>query len=169
MSDLLELSSIESGKTELVPGTLDVSSLAASLIRESASRFEERELEIHQDVEGEAVAWADASAVEQVLTNLLENATKYTESGGRIEVLVRGGERMVTVEVRDTGIGIPEADLARIFERFYRVDKARSRAQGGTGLGLAIVKHLVQSLGGEITVESRVGEGSSFRFTLPRA
>ena len=82
---------------------------------------------------------------------------------------VEGDPSTVTISVQDTGIGIPEADLGRIFERFYRVDKARSRRLGGTGLGLAIVKHLVQSLGGEIWVESELGRGSTFSFTLPKA
>ena len=90
----------------------------------------------------------------QILSNLLDNAIKYTEPGGKIRIRVEGDARRVRVAVADTGAGIPERDLARIFERFYRVDRARSRALGGTGLGLAIVKHLVQGQGGEITVES---------------
>ena len=106
--------------------------------------------------------------MEQILRNLLDNALQYTEAGGRVEVAVRGGEKALSVSVADSGIGIPPEDRDRIFERFYRVDKARSRALGGTGLGLSIVKHLVQSQGGEIRVESEVGKGSCFIFTLPR-
>ncbi len=119
--------------------------------------------------QGSALAWADPQAVEQILTNLLDNAVKYTTAGGRIGVSTEEDGDFVRVRVRDTGIGIPEDDLARIFERFYRVDKARSRELGGTGLGLSIVKHLVQQLGGEISVESEVGRGSTFSFTLPSA
>jgi two-component system phosphate regulon sensor histidine kinase PhoR len=169
VSDLLELSTIESGKAELERGPVDVAQLVASLIRDSASRFEEKRLQVTHAVKGPPIAWADGRAVEQILLNLLDNAVKYSNEGGRIHVSVEGGPRRVTVRVADTGIGIPQSDLARIFERFYRVDKARSRALGGTGLGLAIVKHLVQSLGGEIRVQSELGKGSTFSFTLPAA
>jgi two-component system phosphate regulon sensor histidine kinase PhoR len=120
-------------------------------------------------VVGYTLAGADRRAVELVLPNLLDNAARYTEPGGRIAVGVVGAADVVRVEVTDTGIGIPPEDLPRIFERFYRVSKARSRDLGGTGLGLAIVKHLVQLLGGEVFVESEVGKGSRFSFTLPRA
>ena len=138
------------------------------MIRDVEPRCAERQLELRCEIVGDAKAWADPRALEQILTNLLDNAVKYSEPGGEIEVRVEGGEDRVRVVVRDSGIGIPEDDLTRIFERFYRVDKARSRALGGTGLGLSIVKHLVQSLGGEISVESRLGEGSTFSFSLPR-
>ena len=113
------------------------------------------------------MAWGDARAVEQILTNLVGNATQYTGAGGRIDIRIENGSECVTVEVEDNGIGIPAQDLDRVFERFYRVDKARSRALGGTGLGLSIAKHLVECLGGEISVESELGKGSTFRFTLP--
>src|SRR5262249_28525606 len=103
---------------------------------------------------------ADEEAIRLILDNLLDNAVKYTPERG----WVRGGwsttERRVAIEVADSGIGTPRADLPRIFERFYRVDKARSRELGGTGLGLAIVKHLIQAIGGTINVTSRVGEGT---------
>jgi two-component system phosphate regulon sensor histidine kinase PhoR len=169
VSDLLELSTIESGKAGLELGPVDVALLVASLIRDSASRFEEKRLEVTHELKGSATAWADGRAVEQILLNLLDNAVKYSNEGGRIHVSVEGNSRRVTVRVADTGIGIPQSDLARIFERFYRVDKARSRALGGTGLGLAIVKHLVQTLGGEIRVQSELGKGSTFTFTLRAA
>ncbi|MSV29895.1 MAG: HAMP domain-containing protein [Bryobacterales bacterium] len=118
------------------------------------------------DVSGIAVR-ADAEAVHQILSNLLDNAMKYTPEGGRIALRasVKGGR--VDVSVADTGVGIPAEELPRLFERFYRVDKARSRELGGTGLGLAIVKHLVLSHGGEVRVESELGRGSTFYFTLP--
>jgi two-component system phosphate regulon sensor histidine kinase PhoR len=167
--DLLELSTIERGRIRLEPVEVDVDAVVDSLIRDSAPRLRELRIEVHHASSGPAIAWADPRAVEQILTNLLDNAVKYTEPGGRIEIQVEGGPAKLRVRVRDTGIGIPEEDLGRIFERFYRVDKARSRALGGTGLGLAIVKHLVQSLGGEITVKSELGAGSTFTFTLPRA
>jgi two-component system phosphate regulon sensor histidine kinase PhoR len=112
--------------------------------------------------------FADQRALEQILYNLLDNAAKYTEPGGRIEVRAEARGGFVRLSVSDTGIGIPEADRARIFERFYRVDKARSRELGGTGLGLAIVRHLVEHLGGEIGVESEPGKGSTFTVSLKR-
>jgi two-component system phosphate regulon sensor histidine kinase PhoR len=112
--------------------------------------------------------FCDSEAVHQILGNLLDNAIKYTPEGGAITVGVRRlGSEFVEMSVRDTGIGIPKEDLARLFERFYRVDKARSRELGGTGLGLSIVKHLVRSQGGEVRVESEPGSGSTFSFTLP--
>ena len=119
-----------------------------------------------------AEVFCDGEAVHQILTNLLDNAIKYTPDGGTVTVGARqlGSRRSagrVEFFVRDTGFGIPAEDLPRLFERFYRVDKARSRELGGTGLGLAIVKHLVRSQGGEVRVESQVDKGSTFFFTLP--
>jgi two-component system phosphate regulon sensor histidine kinase PhoR len=112
--------------------------------------------------------YCDAEAVHQVLTNLLDNALKYTPAGGRITVGARlASEGLLEIYVRDTGIGIPSEDVPRLFERFYRVDKARSRELGGTGLGLAIVKHLVRAQGGDVRVQSTPNQGSTFSFTLP--
>jgi len=99
---------------------------------------------------------------------LIDNALKYTPPGGRIGVRWQAEDGQVCLEVEDTGIGIPEQDLPRIFERFYRVDKARARALGGTGLGLAIVKHLVQAMHGSIQAKSRFGRGTTFSVRLPR-
>ncbi len=116
-----------------------------------------------------AVVWADEEAVEQILDNLLDNALKYTPEGGHIRVGWGEEDGQVWLEVADDGIGIPEADLPRIFERFYRVDKARSRQMGGTGLGLSIVKHLAQAMKGSVQAASRVGHGATFTVRLPRA
>jgi two-component system phosphate regulon sensor histidine kinase PhoR len=115
----------------------------------------------------DTAVWCDSEAVSQVLSNLLDNAIKYTPAGGQITVGAHPIGDAVEFYVRDTGIGIPEEDLPRLFERFYRVDKARSRELGGTGLGLSIVKHLVAAHNGAIRVESTVGQGSTFYFTLP--
>jgi two-component system phosphate regulon sensor histidine kinase PhoR len=134
-----------------------------------SQHFEQRKIVAKRGPLEPAMVRADARALEQVLVNLLENAGKYTEPGGRVEVRAGPVGDMVRVSVEDTGIGIPEAHLARIFERFYRVDKARSRALGGTGLGLSIVRHLVESMGGHVSVESTPGKGSVFHFTLRRA
>ncbi len=169
VNDLLELSRIESGQAPLDFQPVDVAAIATGLLRDCEPRLAEKRLHADSQLVGPGVAWADPQAVWQILSNLLDNAIKYTEPGGRIHIRVHGDARRVSALVSDTGSGIPERDLARIFERFYRVDRARSRALGGTGLGLSIVKHLVQSQGGEITVESELGRGSTFRFSLPRA
>jgi two-component system phosphate regulon sensor histidine kinase PhoR len=114
-------------------------------------------------------AWADEEAVSQILDNLVDNALKYTPPGGRVSVRWRSEDGHVCLEVEDTGIGIPESDLPRIFERFYRVDKARSREMGGTGLGLSIVKHLVGAMRGSVGATSRLGQGTTFYVRFPRA
>jgi signal transduction histidine kinase len=104
-----------------------------------------------------------------MFTNLVDNAVKYTPPGGRVEVTGGTEGDEVIISIADTGIGIPEGKLSRIFERFYRVDKARSKATGGTGLGLSIVKHVAENHGGRVTVESVPGEGTTFTVRLPRA
>jgi two-component system phosphate regulon sensor histidine kinase PhoR len=168
VNDLLELSQIERRDAHFEPSEVDVARLAETLIQDSAPRFREKRLEVERTGSGPATAWADPRAVEQILQNLLDNAVKYTDAGGRIAVHVQAEGERLRVRVSDSGIGIPQRDLARIFERFYRVDAARSRALGGTGLGLSIVKHLVQRMGGEISVSSEPGRGSTFSFSLPR-
>jgi two-component system phosphate regulon sensor histidine kinase PhoR len=167
--DMRELSRVESRRVPLQPGEVDVSKLTKALLADMEPRLRECSLEASVSDRGAVAAWADRRAVDQVLTNLLDNAIKYTDPGGRIHVEIEGEPEAVCVSVADTGIGIPGEHQARIFERFYRVDKARSRSLGGTGLGLAIVKHLVQAMGGEVHVESEPGRGSTFRFRLPRA
>ncbi|MHC4224963.1 MAG: HAMP domain-containing sensor histidine kinase, partial [Planctomycetota bacterium] len=159
VGDLLELSKIEGGETRLEPVAVDVERLVEALLRDWRDRFAQQEVDVSVGTEGSAQAWADPQAVEQILTNLLDNALKYTERGGKIRVQIGGDEGSVRVHVADSGIGIPARDLSRIFERFYRVDKARSRSLGGTGLGLSIVRHIVEAMGGEISVESELGKG----------
>lgn len=110
---------------------------------------------------------ADKRRLEQVFGNLLDNAFKYTPSGGRIEIAGSFSAGEVLIKISDSGIGIPAEDLPRIFERFYRVDKGRSRQLGGTGLGLSIVRHIVESAGGRVWAESEIDKGSAFFFTLP--
>jgi len=113
---------------------------------------------------------ADRDRLAQILINLVDNAVKYTPKGGRVWLEGRVREPgVVEVSVCDTGAGIPKADLPRLTERFYRVDKARSRELGGTGLGLAIVKHLVLAHGGELSIDSELWKGTTVRFTLPAA
>jgi two-component system phosphate regulon sensor histidine kinase PhoR len=167
IEDLLELSRLESGTFTLEPEELDLAALAAELCRELEPRLRERGISIRIEADGSPRAFADARAVRQIFQNLLDNALKYSDPDRAIEVRVRAQGDVVRVDVADHGIGIPEADRARIFERFYRVDRGRAREQGGTGLGLSIVKHLVQASGGEVWVESTPGVGSTFSFTVP--
>jgi len=169
VADLLQLSESEGREVKLEPANLDVVSLVERVVQDLNSVFREKNIEVLQEAKGDPMAWADMHAAEQVVRNLLDNACQYTEAGGRVNVRVDCDERWTHVRVSDTGVGIPESDLGRIFERFYRVDKARSRAAGGTGLGLSIVKHLVQRMDGEISVESAPGRGSTFTLRLPRA
>jgi signal transduction histidine kinase len=110
---------------------------------------------------------ADASGLHTILLNLLDNAVKYTPAAGQVTLRGAGVPGGYEITVADTGIGIPDADQARVFERFYRVDKARDRATGGTGLGLSIVKHIVEAHGGRVSLRSTVGEGSLFTVFLP--
>jgi two-component system phosphate regulon sensor histidine kinase PhoR len=170
VNDLLDLSHAEAGAPRGKPELLDMGdplSVALSTVR---TRAEKKNLRIEEQVpEQLPPIEADPIAIEQILTNLLDNAVKYTPEGRRIKVRAVADEDQVWIEVEDNGAGIAAEHLPRLFERFYRVDPARSRALGGTGLGLAIVKHLVQANGGEVTVTSTPGVGSCFRVTFPRA
>jgi two-component system phosphate regulon sensor histidine kinase PhoR len=168
--DLLSLARIESGGELLDFRAVPI----APLVRDCAERHQARAEARRQQLavtEGDpaAAAWADEEAVDQILDNLVDNALKYTPAGGRITVRWRVEADQVCLEVADTGIGIPAADLPRVFERFYRVDRARSRELGGTGLGLAIVKHLTQAMKGTVEAASTVGQGTTFTVRLPRA
>jgi two-component system phosphate regulon sensor histidine kinase PhoR len=169
IEDLLELSRIEGGTRALVLEPLDAGALARDLLRDLKPRLDAGRLHAEVRSGPSPRVLADRRALEQVMLNLLDNAIKYGEPRGRIEIAVSDAPPWVRIDVSDTGIGIPEADQARIFERFYRVEKARSRDLGGTGLGLAIVKHLVQAQDGEVLVTSREGQGSTFSVHLPAA
>ena len=145
---------------------IDLVPLARRAVETLATAAAERQVRV--ELEGEApLLQADADSMERLLVNLLDNAVKYNRPGGRVTLTLGGDRDGATLEVRDTGIGIPQESLPRIFERFYRVDKGRSRDEGGTGLGLAIVKHVVQLHGGRVDVESQLGSGSRFRVWLP--
>lgn len=168
VDDLLSLADLERPGAELKIERFDLRGLArrqAAMLGQGAAQ---NGLELK--VAGDEPLWveADRARIEQVLANLIDNAIKYTERG-RVVVSAGEGDGFWWCEVADTGHGIPAEDQPRIFERFYRVDKARSREKGGTGLGLSIVKHIVALHGGDISVHSRIGSGSTFRFEIPRS
>jgi two-component system, OmpR family, phosphate regulon sensor histidine kinase PhoR len=165
VEDLLDLSRFESGAWVAKEEEVGLAPLVEDVWQGFAETAGERELTFA--TEGDAVVLADEAGLEQVLRNLLDNAVRYTPPGGAITVRVRTVGHLAEVTVRDTGIGVPTTSLQRIFERFYRVDPARSRSEGGTGLGLAIVRHLVQAMGGDVWAESELGKGTSIIFTLP--
>ena len=169
--DLLSLARIESGQEVYEHVPLALAPLLDACVESHRGRAEAKSLSLSLELgplDDRTLVLADEEAVRQIVDNLIDNAIKYTPDGGSVRVSCRLDGDEIAIEVADTGIGIPRDDLPRVFERFYRVDKARSRELGGTGLGLSIVKHLVQSIGGQITVDSRVGAGSQFTVQLPR-
>jgi two-component system phosphate regulon sensor histidine kinase PhoR len=166
LEDLLTLSRLESPPGAAEPQPVELASLARMAAEVIAPRAAERGVTL--DVAAsETVLPGDADALERLLLNLLANAVMYNQPGGAVHLSIAATDDEATIEVRDTGIGIPAEHLPRIFERFYRVDRARSRGEGGTGLGLAIVKHVAQAHGGRVEVESEPGAGSTFRVRLP--
>jgi len=170
--DLLALARVESGEQKLDPRPVAVATLIHDAEATVAGVVKEKGGALEVDLAAEGDVIADADAVVQILSNLIENALNYGRGtkGARVQLTaeaVPGYPHEVRFRVRDFGNGIPSEHLGRLFERFYRVDKARSRESGGTGLGLAIAKHLVESQRGRIWVESELGHGSSFYFTLP--
>ena len=170
IEDLLTVSQLESGQIVMNLHELELREEASHVVDDLQSRAADKNVTLHNNLPAELLARADADRLQQVLFNLVENAIKYGAAGGNVTV---GGmpnnNGKVEVWVRDDGPGIPLEAKERIFERFYRVDRARSRESGGTGLGLSIVKHIVQAHGGEVWVKSESGSGATFFFTLPKA
>ena len=177
IQDLLQLARIESGQANLEITVLDLNNLCRECHQQLQAITDKREIDFEADLADQPLTvMGDAEAFRAILKNLISNAIQYTPQGTitvRTRIKKCGGEdtekNTVVVEVIDTGIGISQGQLARIFERFYRADQARSRDMGGTGLGLAIVKHLTTSLGGDVSVESKIGKGSVFRVEFPLA
>lgn len=170
ISDLLELSRLESKGTQVRKSPVSLRDVVEAAIGIVQDRARQRNIDIAVDIEPDfPPVPADEALLVQVFVNLLDNAVKYTPEGGHVKVSARREDCTTRVDVSDTGIGIAPEHLPRIFERFYRIDKARSRQLGGTGLGLSIVKHIVERHGGQVSVASTPGEGSTFSFTLPDA
>jgi two-component system, OmpR family, phosphate regulon sensor histidine kinase PhoR len=163
--DLLDLSRVERGALAAEP--IDLVGLVKEVAESHADRAEERRIRLRTELVPGASARGDRAHLGLMLSNLVDNALRYTAARGTVRIRLDAIDDKVMLQVADTGEGIPANELPRIFERFYRVDKARARRTGGTGLGLAIVRHVAESHGGTVTVESKVGKGTTFTITLP--
>jgi two-component system, OmpR family, sensor histidine kinase SenX3 len=172
INDLLDLTRLESQERVENPVPVDVRSVLMTVLARMRRAARKKNITLQWKRFGRAAqytVYGDETQLTSMFTNLVDNAVKYTPPGGRVEVTGGCEDSEIVIRVSDTGIGIPEGKLPRIFERFYRVDKARSKETGGTGLGLAIVKHIAENHGGRVTVESTLGEGSTFTVYLPRS
>jgi len=167
--DLRDLSLAQQGQLHLDRHPTDLAALVRDVVAMSQPLAEEKRIRLDVRAADAVTVAADRDRLAQVLHNLLANAVRYTEAGGRVVVTAVRADGEAQVEVMDTGQGIPDEELPRIFERFHRVDRSRSRATGGAGLGLAIVKHLVEAHGGRVWVRSEIGRGTTFGFALPGA
>jgi PAS domain S-box-containing protein len=167
VEELLTLAQLDAWQYQLEVGPTDMSRIVQTAIESVEAKAARFGIEINFDA-AEHRCVCDTQKLYQVFLNLLDNAIKYSDPGARVDVWIREDVSSLTVEVKDTGVGIPEEDLAQLFERFYRVDKDRSRATGGSGLGLAISRQIVEMHGGDISVESEVGVGSTFKVRLPK-
>lgn len=166
LNDLIDISRIESGELKFSFRYFDIVDLISELVHTSEIRAQQANVTVSFTYDHARSVYGDKERLSQVLTNLLDNAIKYNVDGGRVDVRTRASEGGVLVEISDTGIGIPDQHLSRIFERFYRVDKDRSRAVGGTGLGLAIVKHILEAHDAHVELTSQIGQGTRVSFTL---
>jgi two-component system, OmpR family, sensor histidine kinase SenX3 len=172
INDLLDLTRLESQERVENPVSVDVRSVLMTVLARMRRVARKKNITLQWKRFGRAAQYTvrgDETQLTSMFTNLVDNAVKYTPPGGRVEVTGGFEGSEIVIRVSDTGIGIPEGKLPRIFERFYRVDKARSKETGGTGLGLSIVKHIAENHGGRVTVESTLGEGSDFTVYLPRS
>jgi two-component system phosphate regulon sensor histidine kinase PhoR len=167
IGDILELSLIESGKVSIDPRKVDVSAMVGEVFSSLSSAAQLRGIELSNELPHGSTAFADPTRLEQMLTNLIDNAVKFNRENGRVTVRMEKRDKTDVITVEDTGEGIPAEHLDRIFERFYRADRGRTREVGGTGLGLAIVKHLARLHNGEVSVRSELGRGTAFSIELP--
>ncbi len=168
VEDLLTLAQLESPNSNLQFGNVRLDELFLTVARDWEKKFAEKHLKVAVDLApGLPTIRADESRLQEILYNLLDNAVKYTPENGEIRLRIEQRESEIALSVSDSGHGIPKEDLPRIFERFYRADKARSRELGGTGLGLSIVKHIAQLHGGRVEAESELGQGTTVRVILP--
>ena len=168
LGDLLDLSRLESDQLEVELVPCELKPLVDTSVGSVSQAAAQKQIDIHCDIPPSVKVICDPKLIEQALINLLDNAVKYTPAGGKVRIGTRPVEDTdrLTIYVEDTGIGIPSEDLGRIFERFYRVDKGRSRDLGGTGLGLSIVRHIAEVHGEQVSVQSKLGAGTTFSFEL---
>ena len=167
VSDLLTLVNMDSGGMHLNLTDMSLNSLLEEQVKRLLPLARENGIEINLSMKEEVRVSGDSLKLQQVIYNVIDNAIKYTPRGGEVETTLTRSGRKAVIRIADTGIGIPAEDLPHIFDRFYRVDKARSRATGGTGLGLSIVKQIVQMHGGDIRASSAEGKGTTFEIELP--
>ena len=168
IDDILELTAIEGGNVRLRAAAVDLHALVQDVCASAAAKAAAQSVTLRNDVKPDVMVYADERRLEQMLTNLIDNGIKFSREHGTVTISHESDERD-KILVQDNGDGIPSQHLERLFERFYRVDRARSRDMGGTGLGLAIVKHLALLHRGEVTVTSELGKGSTFTIHLPKA
>lgn len=168
LNDLIDISMIESGEMRMSYRYFDIYPYLDEIVNELRPMASEKGIELIFLKYGDKLElFGDKNKLRQVFVNLIQNAIKYTEHG-KVEIVIEEEKKHGLIIIRDTGIGIPDEDINRIFERFYRVDKARSRSVGGTGLGLAIVKHIIEAHGSKIEVKSQLNQGSEFSFRLKK-
>jgi len=165
--DLLDLSRVERGTLDVEP--VDLVGLAKEVADGYTDLAEERRVRLHTELQPQLSLRGDRAQLGLLVSNLLDNALRHTPAKGTVRVRLEATEGRAVIQVADTGEGIPAGELSRVFERFYRVDKARARQTGGTGLGLAIVRHVAEAHGGTVRVDSELGRGSSFTVSLPLA
>lgn len=167
VNDLLDLSHLESQEIKLEKEKVNLKVLADDILASFRSQFKKKSIQVSNELNNDVFIIVDKDKISQVLTNFIDNAIKFNRENGSIKIYSQKQEDKIKIVVEDSGIGIPAKDIPRIFERFYRVDKARSRELGGTGLGLSIVKHIIELHNGNVGVESTEGFGSKFYFYLP--
>ena len=170
VNELLDLGKIESGEFALKPGAVPVQTVVESAHTMIEPQIRARDLQLQVEVANpDLLFYADRERVEQIVLNLLSTAVKFTPPGGSVRIMASRDADKICLGVRDTGVGIPADKLEAVFDAFYQVEDSRSRAYGGTGLGLAISRQLARAMGGDLTVKSKLGEGSTFSLSLPRS
>jgi len=168
VDDLLDLSAIESGRMQYKKTMVALKPLLMAIRSDYTDSIVSKKLSLEVDIPDDLMVQADEQSLKQIFRNLLDNAIKYTPENGHVSLYTREADSHIKVVVRDTGIGVDEKDLKRIYERFFRAEQSRSRDMGGTGLGLSIVKHLVSAMGWDIEVRSKLGEGTEFTLLIPK-
>lgn len=169
VNELLDLARMEAGHIQLTIEEVNLSSFINRIIYKFQGLAKDNDIHLHANIDsGISAVYFDPDRIEQVLTNLIDNAMRHTPKGGSVKLKVSSEEKGISMEVEDSGSGIPEEDLPFVFERFYKADKARTRGRAGTGLGLAIAKNIIDAHRGHISVQSKIGQGTTFSFVLPR-